>query len=769
MAGLLGALAWLPLLWLREPALLLAWLVVVAILFGAGKPMGLPMLFWNEFAGRRYLAGLASTLLTAEIAFVLYLVQKGRQPLDRAAFVDHFVAVGIVWAALVLARAAQMALADRAPAEPGARSPVLGRRRAAVTPAVRAMAAHGSRHGSLVSARVSGGPFLAGLLTAALLVAGLLALDAGVGDAVDAWAAAVYGALFRRAPPANLHLHVAAATVFGLLAALFLAVRNVATPATGLCALLALFAGAYGFFTFWTTSRGIMLVAIVLLLWRAGRPLYKLRLPALEALYPPSDPPPPDWKGVVYPPPEAVAGAPRPGPGLLLDELADADGRPGDWAPAPLPEPGKRPLILVCTSGGGIRAAAWTAGVLGRLDALPGLRLCTRMVTGASGGMVGAAFWVAWRRRLAAELPDQFAPAAAGDHVKLLRAVAEDSLTPLARRLFFHDIPAAFRRRPNRQDRGAALEQAWVSHCDRSLRADLSAGLADFRDGEARAEWPSLVFSPMLVEDGRRLLISNLTLRGLLSNQADWVLPQERVTSVRTSSVTAYHLASLVPKAWPGFPLSTAARLSAAFPYVSPAAVLPTRPRRRVVDAGYYDNYGLDLACGWLREAIARHTEWLRAHVSAVLVIQIRDNVSELSVNPTSAAEQQRGHAAADRTSSALARGIEGVSTPPEGLLAARDSVALFRNDAQLDTVMQLSRRVFQTPDFVRTVAFEFQGDASLSWYLTRGEIANLEEQVQADDVTRSIDAIRGWLSANGGVPIDGASGFGPVSAAGRR
>jgi len=41
------------------------------------------------------------------------------------------------------------------------------------------------------------------------------------------------------------------------------------------------------------------------------------------------------------------------------------------------------------------------------------------------------------------------------------------------------------------------------------------------------------------------------------------------------------------------FTLQTAARMNAAFPVISPAVDLPTRPPRRVVDAGYFDNYGM--------------------------------------------------------------------------------------------------------------------------------------------------------------------------------
>ena len=100
--------------------------------------------------------------------------------------------------------------------------------------------------------------------------------------------------------------------------------------------------------------------------------------------------------------------------------------------------------------------------------------------------------------------------------------------------------------------------------------------------GEQDGRWPSLVFSPILVEDGRRLLISNVDMRAAAQNLVHWI---EEPRALDLASTSAYHLADVVPGALDRLPVRTAARLSASFPYVSPAAVLPTRPRRRVVDA----------------------------------------------------------------------------------------------------------------------------------------------------------------------------------------
>src|SRR5262249_60061433 len=91
--------------------------------------------------------------------------------------------------------------------------------------------------------------------------------------------------------------------------------------------------------------------------------------------------------------------------------------------------------------------------ILGQLDTLPGFLGAVRLVTGASGGLVGAAFWVArhYERltgKRAAREP-------------LPRLVARDSLTAVAHRLVFRDVPFALLPAVNAYDRGPALGEAW--------------------------------------------------------------------------------------------------------------------------------------------------------------------------------------------------------------------------------------------------------------------------------------------------------------------
>ncbi|AWM40703.1 hypothetical protein GobsT_07650 [Gemmata obscuriglobus] len=98
---------------------------------------------------------------------------------------------------------------------------------------------------------------------------------------------------------------------------------------------------------------------------------------------------------------------------------------------------------------------------------------------------------------------------------------------------------------------------------------------------------PSLIFSLMLVEDARRLLISNLDLAPLCQTDG----PDGKI-----ASFGAVEFYNLFPETRATFSVATAARMNASFPFVSPAVTPPTNPGRRVVDAGYYDNYGIDIA-----------------------------------------------------------------------------------------------------------------------------------------------------------------------------
>src|SRR5262249_34536538 len=136
-----------------------------------------------------------------------------------------------------------------------------------------------------------------------------------------------------------------------------------------------------------------------------------------------------------------------------------------------------------------------------------------------------------------------------------------------------------------------ALELAWKHNLEGALDVPLSSLAA----AEAEGRRPSLVFSPMLVEDGRQLLISNLDLNALVETTG----PLRGEAPEPVLSVPAVEFARLFPGARDRFLLSTAVRMNASFPYVAPVCTIPTRPARRSIDAGFYDNYGIRVALAW--------------------------------------------------------------------------------------------------------------------------------------------------------------------------
>lgn len=700
----LAPLASILLVLCRHPLLLGILALLVAVLLGGFRGMGLPRLFWHERPLHRFLAGAAATMLAGEVFLVAWLLEGGRgprpAPLEAPAYAAW--AAGL-WAALLLVCALVRLRQDRAPAGRGAPAGAFR-----IAPGI-------ARRGGteLVTARARVGLFLAGAAAAGLLAwAVALALQ----PFASSWAATLTRLFPRIAADPLAHLTALAAAV--AMVALGGLLRRVASPAVGICFLLALAAGAHGFLQFWLESSVLAWLALLAVLALGGRGLHKVRIRDLRPVYHAPRP---------YPPP---ASAPPP-------------------VVAPLPwdhvcravDDGRRPLVVVCASGGGLRAAAWTAGVLGKLDELSGFRTSARLVAGASGGMVGAAAWLAALR----------APAPPGWEALCTAVGSLDALTDVARTLVFEDLPRAFWPGSSDWNRGEALAAAMEGRLRDRLGAELAAPLHALREAEERLAVPSLVFSPMLVEDGRRLLLGNLDLSPVTDNGVLWLssaatgtLPVEGL-----ASRTAYHASRLFPDRWHELRLSTAARLSAAFPWVSPAAVLPTIARRRVVDAGYFDNYGLELACAWLRRLAEERRAWLAARVSGVLVLQIRDNVSNLSVNPETDADADRARAR-ERTT-ALRRGLEGLTTPPEALLAARESVMLFRNDAQLAALRSLFDAAGLGRDLVKTTIFEFRGEASLSWTLSAEELDAIREQVLSRGIREKLEAIALWLEAGGG------------------
>jgi len=70
----------------------------------------------------------------------------------------------------------------------------------------------------------------------------------------------------------------------------------------------------------------------------------------------------------------------------------------------------------------------------------------------------------------------------------------------------------------------------------------------------------------------------------------------------------------------------------------------------------------------------------------------------------------------------------------------------VFRNDAELETVMQLFDEAMGR-GFCRTTIFELKGEVSLSWYLTRAEVEGIAGQLASAGIEGKLRDVREWLA----------------------
>jgi hypothetical protein len=374
---------------------------------------------------------------------------------------------------------------------------------------------------------------------------------------------------FRGASAATVHLHVYAALVTGIfvfLYALFAIVKSlyehiVAPYAIAILLTIILLGYGWPYFRFPKQRLVLPFIALFWILLANALVPYRYRYPTIDY--------------------ENQAGTAA----LINDDAALKA-----WIAKNV---ASKKLVIVATSGGGIRAALWTNVVLWKLTSdLGNARFSShiRIITGTSGGMVGAGDFVG-------SLTES-APLST-------RLDKEDSLDPVARALALRDVPKLFI--PSSfPDRGVELERRWEA-----LSPALRKTFPELAQGEREGWRPSLIYTPTIVEDGRRLFISNLDLEALTHDAAG-----------NEDSIGAMQLFKRLPGTYRTLHLATAARMSASFPYVSPAAELPLDPRRHLVDAGYWDGYGIAVATAWIRQ----HANTINENQIDVALIQIRDS-----------------------------------------------------------------------------------------------------------------------------------------------
>ncbi len=418
------------------------------------------------------------------------------------------------------------------------------------------------------------------------------------------------------------------------------------------------------------------------------------------------------------------AGTPRP-PGVV--EAFDARAANGDK--------NRNIITVVSVTGGGIQAAGWGAAVLTGLAEEFGDEFndSVYFMSSTSGGSVGVFYYIEALRggsNLVTRAPN---------------AAMASSLEATAWGMVFPDLKRwvlplfLWTEVQTRIDRAWAIEQAWLRwlDCMRKVAPGDKGGfernpkcrnrvsesitvnqpyMSDWWKAAAAGTLPGIVFNATVIEDGEQFLASNLDLRlfdlehrekGAFTIDDNWTYggfdPTLCEHYARDTSICNKNPELLDMKA------VTAARLSAAFPYVTPAAqarlASSKASRWHIADGGYFDNSGA--------VAVVRWVETIRSRLDAnaeVLYIQINPFPEAPEVDPNK------------KVKTGWAKGFIG---PIEGLFNVRTSSQLARNDVELTLLERMLGERFEAIEF-RPPYQKNRREAPLSWELSDDDKAKI-------------------------------------------
>lgn len=369
---------------------------------------------------------------------------------------------------------------------------------------------------------------------------------------------------------------------------------------------------------------------------------------------------------------------------------------------------GSKPVMyLVTTSGGGNRSANFTMNILQQLDSLSGGTLMdkTFLISGASGGMLGATYY----RALAAERKHGLNPY----DQKYVDDISQDLLNSLFSSFVARDLAAPAQKfsvgkYEYIKDRGYAFEQK----LNRNTRGLLDKQLKDLEPEEANARIPLILFNSVITRDGRKLVIGTQPMRFMMQPIHDSIsfpYMEPDVIDFRT------FFAKQDPM---NLRLLTAMRMNATFPYVLPNVWLPTTPVIDVMDAGLRDNYGPETAIRFLQV----FHDWIMENTGGVVLIQIRDRKTGGWEHPYSSDD------------------ISELVTKP--FLLLQYNWYKMQEYSQND-LLNFTQRSFG--DKFQQIIFQYvpkkeDAGAALNFHLTRREVRNIREAVNSESNIQSFE-----------------------------
>jgi len=323
----------------------------------------------------------------------------------------------------------------------------------------------------------------------------------------------------------------------------------------------------------------------------------------------------------------------------------------------------------------------------------------TQLYTGASGGVLGEAFF---REIYLRSLTD---PNVNPSDSEFLNQISADNLNPIIFTLLVNDLLIRNQRFEYRgyshlKDRGFAFE----NQLNANTKGILNKPLVDYKKPEFEAQIPLLPVTALVTNDGRKLVISPHSMSYLGSSLFGKTGLQEKKQSIDFMRFYTDHD--------PGnLRFLSALRMSATFPFITPNVQLPSVPVMETMDIGLSDNFGIQDALRFMYV----FQDWISKNTSGVVLVTIRDSDKNPEIPTTE-----------------LPRIFEKIVNPLKNIYTNWDNVQTIQNEVLVNYMVEsmpfpLERLEFEYTTELDQVASTAGEDktmkrASLNWRLTARE-----------------------------------------------
>ncbi len=380
------------------------------------------------------------------------------------------------------------------------------------------------------------------------------------------------------------------------------------------------------------------------------------------------------------------------------------------------PDDQKPKIVFLCASGGGKRAALWTLTALQVADSLTGGMLMEKsiLITGASGGLIGASYFR--ELKLRERLGENTQPYSNSHRQR----ISTDNLNPLIFSLLANDFFVSFTKFKYNgnlyyRDRGYTFEEQLNQITERML----DKPIIDYNSVELQGITPMMILAPTIVNDGRKLYIAA---RPVTFMNAD-ILSSPNYLLSKYAGID--FLTLFEDKSGQELRFLSALRMSATFPYITPNTTLPTDPPIKIMDAGISDNFGLSDAIRFM----FAYKEWIAENTSGVIFLSIRDSPK---LNPIVAESGQTLVDDITQPISSVYNNFENFQDISSDMLINHAKTwfggEIDRVDLQYQTISYLP--ILQDMDSIR----QNNARASLSWRLTTREKIAVVSSIDAYD-----------------------------------